>query len=269
MNTPHILWMACAALLAIACNRETTHTPPAGMPAQTSPPPAIERTTARMIRTLPHDTMAFTQGLVVDKGTFVETTGLNGMSTIRRVDIATGRVKARTSLNVRYFGEGVTVLGGKAYMLTWQNMECLVFDVATLKQTGSFRYSGEGWGITNDGTHLYMSDGSDRIKVIDPVTFGTVRTVAVTLDGQPVRELNELEWIDGELWANVWRTDVLARIDPASGRVTGVVDCSGLLPAAERTPSMDVLNGIAWDSAAKALYVTGKNWPHVYQIERP
>ena len=220
----------------------------------------------RVVRTLPHDPTAFTQGLVVHNGQFVESTGQNGRSSIRIVDMNTGKVVKRQSLEAMYFGEGMVVLGTNAYMLTWLNQQGFVFDMKTLKQKGSFRYSGEGWGLTSDGTYLYMSNGSNTINVLDPKDFSVVRTIHVTLNGSPQNQLNELEWIKGEIWANVWRTDTIVRIDPITGTIVGIVNMQGLLPAAERQYDTDVLNGIAYDAQSKSLYVTGKNWPHVYEI---
>jgi len=220
----------------------------------------------RVVRTLPHDPTAFTQGLVVHNGQFVESTGQNGQSSIRIVDISTGKVVKRQSLEAMYFGEGMVVLGKSAYMLTWLNQLGFVFDVKTLKQTGTFRYSGEGWGLTSDGTHFYMSNGSDAITIHDPKDFSVMRTIRVTLNGSPQSKLNELEWIEGEIWANVWRSDIIVRINPTTGKVVGVVNMQGLLSAAEHQYQTDVLNGIAYDAKSKVLYVTGKNWPHVYEV---
>ncbi|MBS1561966.1 MAG: glutaminyl-peptide cyclotransferase [Bacteroidetes bacterium] len=220
----------------------------------------------QVLTTLPHDTMAFTQGLQVVNGMFVESTGQYGTSSIRHVNIKTGKVLKRTDLGPRFFGEGVTVLQGKAYMLTWLNQQGFVYDASTLQEIGTFRYSGEGWGLTNDGTYLIMSNGSNTLTFLDPVNARVVKSIDVMLDGAPLRELNELEYINGEIWANVWRQDVIARIDPATGIVRSVVDCTGLLPLTEHTPSTDVLNGIAFDSVSKKIYVTGKNWPHIYEI---
>lgn len=220
----------------------------------------------RVVRTLPHDQTAFTQGLVVHNGKFVESTGQNGKSTIRIVDISSGKVLKQHALEAMYFGEGMAVIGSNAYMLTWLNQQGFVFDTKTLKQKGTFRYSGEGWGLTSDGTYLYMSNGSNTITVLDPKDFSIVRTIRATLNGSPQNQLNELEWIEGEIWANVWRSDAIVRIDPATGKVEGVLNLQGLLPAAERQYDTDVLNGIAYDVQSKSLYVTGKNWPHVYEI---
>lgn len=267
------LLLAVLTMVVCACSTERpspdeSARPAGSTPASTpAPAPSVQRQSFRIVRTLPHDTMAFTQGLVVHAGGFVESTGQNGQSSIRLVDIATGKVRRMVRLADRYFGEGMTVLDGKAYMLTWLTQTGFVFDVATLKQTGTFTYAGEGWGLTNDGTNLIMSNGTNMLTVLDPASFRVVRAISVTLDGRSVTLLNELEWVDGEIWANVWRTNEIVRIDPATGVVKGVVDCTGILPEMEMTMATDVMNGIAYDPSAKAVYVTGKNWPHVYQID--
>lgn len=267
------LLLAIMTLAVSSCSTERpspdeSPRPAASAPASTpAPTPSVQRQSFRIVRTLPHDTLAFTQGLVVHAGGFVESTGQNGQSSIRLVDIATGKVRRMQRLADRYFGEGMTVLGGKAYMLTWLTQTGFIFDVSTLKQTGTFTYSGEGWGLTNDGTNLIMSNGTNMLTVLDPTSFRVVRTISVTVDGRSVPMLNELEWVDGEIWANVWRTNEIVRIDPATGAVKSVVDCTGILPEMEMTMATDVMNGIAYDAATKAVYVTGKNWPHVYQID--
>lgn len=255
-------------LVIMSCSTEKPSPNPEGGTSRpfTASEPLATRLQCLVVSTLPHDTMAFTQGLQVVNGMFVESTGQYGSSGIRHVELKTGRVMKRTNLRPQFFGEGVTVLNGKAFMLTWLNQQGFIFDAMSLQETGTFRYVGEGWGLTNDGTNLFMSNGSNTITVLDPENARVIRTFDVLLDGSPQGELNELEFIDGELWANVWRENIIVRIDPVTGRVRSVVDCSNLLPAAERTPSTDVLNGIACDTATKKIYVTGKNWPHVYEI---
>lgn len=216
--------------------------------------------------TLPHDTRAFTQGLMVYNGMFLESTGQTGQSTIRHVDIKTGRVVKKFGLPPIYFGEGSTVIGDKAYMLTYLHQTGFVFDAQTLQMQGTFTYFGEGWGLTTDSTMLIMSNGTSVLIFIDPATFLTVRTVNVTERGDAVMSLNELEWIDGKIWANIWRSDRIVRIDPSTGVVDAELDLTGLLPNAERSYDTDVLNGIAYDKASGLVYVTGKNWPHVYAL---
>lgn len=258
-----------AIFTALALGACSTERPAPVDEAPRQPPvatPQVARQTYRVVRTLPHDVGAFTQGLVVHDGIFIETTGQYGQSSIRRVDIATGSVKRLERLEDRYFGEGMTVLGGKAYMLTWLTQTGFVYDVKTLKQQSTFTYQGEGWGLTNDGTNLIMSNGTNMLVVLDPATYRVVRTINVTIEGRSLSQINELEWIEGEIWANIWRTNEIVRINPSTGAVVGVIDCTGILPQMEMTDATDVMNGIAYDAASKAIYVTGKNWPHVYQI---
>ena len=166
----------------------------------------------------------------------------------------------------RYFAEGMTVLGGKIYQLTWQSQKGFVYDLATFALEREFTYTGEGWGLTTDGHSLILSDGTHQIRFIDPATYKVTRTLGVQRDGQPLRLLNELEFIRGEIYANIWQSQSIARIDPATGRLLGVIDCFGLLPAADRTPGTDVLNGIAYDAAADRLFLTGKNWPKLFEV---
>lgn len=214
----------------------------------------------------PHDPRAFTQGLTFHNGVLYEGTGQYGESTVRRVDLETGRVEQRMPLEPRYFGEGIAILGSTLYQLTWQNGVALVYDVERLERTGSFTYDGEGWGLTHDGRQLIMSDGTETLRFIDPETFEVRRTVRVRDAGRPIVRLNELEYIDGEVWANIWYDDRIVRIDPGTGDVVGWVHADTVYPASERHPE-DVLNGIAYDSDTGRLVITGKNWPHLYEIE--
>ncbi len=256
----------CAILEACSTERHSAEKIAIEKSPTTEPEPTVRMYSYAVVEKYPHDVKAFTQGLVVYNGVFLESTGQNGQSSIRRVDIRTGTVKKIERLEDRYFGEGMTVLKGAAYMITWLNQTGIVFDAVSLKKIDSFSYAGEGWGLTNDGTNLIMSNGSNVLTVIDPQSHTVQRSIAVTVNGSPVSQLNELEWIEGEIWANVWQTDRIVRINPSSGQVTGVIDLTGLLPDSERNASTDVLNGIAYNALTKAIYVTGKNWPHVYQI---
>lgn len=219
--------------------------------------------------TYPHDPQAFTQGLFFRDGHLYETTGLVGRSTLRKVELKTGKVLQKTALPADVFGEGSTAFGDTILGLTWQSKTGYVFDAKTFTMKGRFQYEGEGWGLASDARHVYMSDGSANIRVLDPKTLKEVRRVTVTAEGKPIDSLNELEVVDGELYANVWGTDVIARIDPASGRVVGWIDLTNLLPREKRgTSSVDaVLNGIAWDGKHRRLYVTGKLWPKLFEIE--
>jgi glutamine cyclotransferase len=221
----------------------------------------------REIAWRPHDPTAYTQGLYWQDGYLYEGTGLEGHSSLRKVDPETGAVLRKIDLDPRYFGEGIALLDGKIYQLTWQHGLGFIYDAQTFRQLGDFRYTGEGWGLTTDGTYLYMSNGSERIEVIDPDGFRSVRTIEVCTDRTKVGSLNELEWIDGEIWANVYMTDQIVRIDPATGAVTGIVDLRGLLKTADKDIHTDVLNGIAWDASARRLFVTGKNWKKLFEIQ--
>ena len=221
--------------------------------------------TAREVRSWPHDRQAFTQGLLVHDGTLYESTGLEGKSSVRHVRLETGEVLRRADIPAPYFGEGIGIVGDRLYQLTWKSQKGFVYDARTLAVVDSFTYRGEGWSLTTDDSLLYMSDGSSRLRVVDPDGFRELRTIAVTEAGQPVYYLNELEWVDGEIWANVWMTQLIARIDPATGNVVGWVDVGGLLTAQEAA-SVDVTNGIAWDRANDRVLVTGKYWPKIVEI---
>jgi glutamine cyclotransferase len=185
---------------------------------------------------------------------------------LREVELETGRPRKQVALANQYFGEGLAVIGSQAFQLTWQNGKAFVYDVDTFRLLKEFAYSGEGWGLTTDGKLLILSDGTSQIRFLDPATFQVVRTIQVTRDGRPLERLNELEFIHGEIFANVWETDEIVRIDPATGVVRGVIDFSGLLPRAERRSDTNVLNGIAYDPAGDRLFVTGKLWPKVFEV---
>ena len=214
----------------------------------------------------PHDHDAFTQGLQYLNGVFYEGTGLNGRSSIRRVALDTGVVQQKRDVPAEYFGEGITVWKNDLIELTWQSHIAFVYDRSTFQPKKQFSYPGEGWGLTADGTSLIMSDGSDELRYLDPVTFAEQRRLKVTASGAPLRNLNELEYVKGEIFANVWQTDYIARIAPATGTVTAYIDLRGLLSASERATT-DVLNGIAYDAARDHLFITGKLWPKLFEIK--
>jgi glutaminyl-peptide cyclotransferase len=239
-------------------------------------PPAIPfdsttpRVSPRVIHSWPHDTAAYTQGLAIYRGQLLESTGLLGRSEVRDVDATTGRVRHRVALPANEFGEGITAVGDRIYQLTWRGGRGHVYNPATLAPIDSFTYTGEGWGLTTDDHLLYMSDGTSRIRVVDPSGFHELRTIQVRERDSTVWMLNELEWVRGELWANVYQTDFVARIDPTTGRVVGWIDLGNLLTAAERqdvTARGGVANGIAFDSVRNRLYVTGKLWPRLFEID--
>ena len=219
----------------------------------------------RVVNEYPHDRNAFTQGLVYADGDLYEGTGRYGESTLRRVDLESGDVLRSYALEPHHFGEGIAVLGDRIYQLTWRTQTCFVYDRETFALLGTFGYPTEGWGLTTDGERLIMSDGTSKLVFRDPETFAEVGSVVVQDDDQPIPYLNELEYIDGEVWANVWRTDVIARIDPATGRVNSWINLTDLLSRGEQRA--DVLNGIAHDPATGRIFVTGKLWPRLFEIE--
>ena len=214
----------------------------------------------------PHDPKAFTQGLQFVDGVFYEGTGQNGQSSIRRVELATGKVLQKRDVAAEYFGEGITVWKNDLIELTWQTHVAFVYDRKNFQLRKQFSYPGEGWGLTHDGANLIMSDGTSDLRVLDPVTFVEERRIKVTAAGAPLRNLNELEYVKGEIFANIWQTDYVARIAPDTGQVTAYVDLRGLLSPAERAAT-DVLNGIAYDAEHDRLFVTGKWWPKVFEIK--
>ena len=231
--------------------------------------PATDKTptyTYEVKHIYPHDPAAFTQGLIFRDGALWESTGLHGSSSLRKVELETGRVLKKIDVPQQYFAEGMTVFHSHVYQLTWQTQKGFIYDPETFQQQGEFAYTGEGWGLTHDDQFLIMSDGTNRIRFIDPTTFETKRTISVVHDGQPLNELNELEYVKGEIYANIWQTDTVVRLDAQTGKILGLIDLSGLLPAADRTPATDVLNGIAYDETNDRLFVTGKMWPKLFEI---
>ena len=218
--------------------------------------------------TYPHDPQAFTQGLFFRDGFLYESTGIRGQSSVRKVELATGKVLQKKDMSAEFFGEGIADMGDEIVALTWTSQVGFVFDRKSLKLKRRFNYKGEGWGLASDQRTLYMSDGSAYIRVLNPA-LEEQRRFQVSLNGKPLGLLNELEWVDGELFANVWGSDVIARIDPTSGHVLGLIDLTTLLaPGLRGTNSTDaVLNGIAYDSKRRRLFVTGKLWPKLFEIE--
>jgi glutamine cyclotransferase len=237
--------------------------------AQGATAPASLLTSYEVVASYPHDPKAFLQGLVWHDNGFYESTGLNGESTLRRVAFPSGEVLRKVDLSREYFGEGLAMVGERLIQLTWRAKRAFVYDRESFGLLGEFPYQTEGWGLAYDGTSLILSDGSADLYFLDPESYQVTRKQRVTLDGRPVERLNELEWIRGEVWANVWQTDMIVRIDPASGRVTGVLDLTGLLPAEQRTAETDVLNGIAYDAETDRIFVSGKRWPLLFEIRVP
>lgn len=220
----------------------------------------------QVVKSYPHDRTSYTQGLFFYDGDMYESTGLNGKSTFRKVDIPTGKPLARLDFDRKYFVEGSVVKDGKLFILTWQNSLAFVYDARTLEYERSYSYPREGWGLTTDGEHLIASDGSSRLYFMDD-RFSLKKTLNVKLEGRQVSLLNELEYIDGKIWANVYLSDLIVIIDPQTGNVTAVVDCSGLLPQSLRDKDTDVLNGIARNPADGKIYLTGKNWSRLFEVK--
>ncbi len=221
----------------------------------------------KIVASYPHDTGAYTQGLFWHEGTLYESTGEYGRSTLRRTELETGGSTREIALPDNFFGEGTAMANGKIYQLTWEEERCFVYDPDTFERSGEFGYRGEGWGLTTDGERLYMSDGTPNITVRNPVTFAAERTIVVRNEGVPVQWLNELEWIDGKIWANIFMKEEIVIIDPADGRVEGVVDFTGIFSEIAIDETTDVMNGIAYDADGGRIFVTGKNWNKLFEIE--
>ncbi len=248
-------------------------------PEQAPPPPPpqaieVDEPASRVVnygyevvQSYSHDPQAYTQGLQFIDGELFESTGQHGRSSLRRVLLESGSVVQSRELSMRYFGEGMTVVGDRIYMITWQSGTAFVFDRTTFEPLDTLHYRGEGWGLTWDGTDLIMSNGSSRIDFRDPEDFSVKRSIQVVSEGEPVPNLNELEFIDGEIWANIYLTNSIVRINPLNGNVTGLINLHDLLsPADNALGSAEVLNGIAWDAEGERLFVTGKNWPKLFHI---
>jgi glutaminyl-peptide cyclotransferase len=234
--------------------------------------------TYEIVNQFKHDSNAFTQGLVVHNGFFYESTGQYGDSTLRKVEIESGKVLQKQNLSEEYFAEGMTILNDKIYQITWREKTGFIYDLNSFKLLKEFPYQGEGWGLTNDGKNLILSDGTHVIRFLDPETFQTVRTIVVLREGgKPLLDLNELEYVKGEIWANIWRAEDpqilgkpnhIARIDPNSGKILGWIDLGNISPEdVRRDPSSNTLNGIAYDEAADRIFVTGKNWKKLFEIK--
>jgi glutaminyl-peptide cyclotransferase len=254
--------LATCAFLAVGC-----------LIAQTPPKKATTKASGKVpvygyqvVHAYPHDRGAFTEGLEFHGGFLYESTGLNRRSSLRKVRLETGEVVQRIPISDEYFGEGITIIGDHIVQLTYQTQVGFVFGLNDFHLQRQFTYKGEGWSLTHNATNIYMDDGTDEIRVWDPQTLAERRRIKVRDNGRPVANLNELEWVEGELYANIWQTDTIARISPVTGDVTGWIDLTGLLSPMYRNRSEDVLNGIAYDAANKRLFVTGKLWPNLFEI---
>lgn len=241
-------------------------------PAQPAPEtPAVrqgpERLKIKVVSTRPHDHSAYTQGLLLHEGSLYESAGQYGVSSLRQVDPATGEVRRRIDLPSQYFAEGLARVGDRLIQLTWQEGVAFVYRLSDFEKLSELRYTGEGWGLCYDGARLIQSDGSDRLFFRDPETFASMGEIAVRMNGSPVRQLNELECVDGAVYANIYMTEDIVRIDPATGEVTAIIDASGLLGPSDYQAGAEVLNGIAYDPAKKTFLITGKNWPTLFEVE--
>jgi glutamine cyclotransferase len=235
-----------------------------GAPAS---PEDIPVYTFQVVNSWPHDCKAFTQGLIFYQDVFYESTGQYGESSLRRVEPLTGKVLSKIKVSKEYFAEGIAIFQGKIFQLTWQSHKGFIYDLENFKRIGEFSYDGEGWGLTHDERSLIMSDGTNQLRFLDPVSLKVERTLNVFEDNHPLTQLNELEYVKGEIYANIWHTDRIVRIDPASGKILGSIDLQGLLTSKGDCSQTDVLNGIAYDEATDRLFVTGKLWPKVFEIK--
>lgn len=230
--------------------------------------PAPQVVGYEVVRAYPHETDAFTQGLLFADGVLIESTGLEGKSRLRKISLRSGKPTQEYKFPNEIFAEGTALVGDQFITLTYKSGKAFIFDADTLEVEGSFTYEGEGWGLTYDGSRLVMSDGSEELRFIDPDTYYEIGRITVTYNGEPVKNLNELEFIDGHIWANVWMQDYLVRIDPETGMIDQIADLRGLLPRSElQVPYRDVLNGIAYEENTGRLFVTGKNWPYLFEIK--
>jgi glutamine cyclotransferase len=265
--------ISCAALLlvtsAAACSGDAPAADVKSAAAATGTASARTPTyTFDVVRSYPHDISAYTEGLLWHDGHLFESTGEKTKSNIREVDLQTGRVIRQHELtDTSLFGEGIVIFGDNLYELTWQSHVGFIYDWKTFTQKSKFTYEGEGWALTTDGTSLIMSNGTSVINFRDPKTFAVTRSLNVTDHDVPVSKLNELEWIKGEIWANVWESDQIVRIDPATGHVVGWIDLAGILSPMDRNGKEDVLNGIAYDATGDRIFVTGKNWSKLFEIK--
>jgi glutamine cyclotransferase len=258
MRTLLLLFVAALA----SCGAQQNLTPRAAGPA----PAPLYR--VQVVASYPHDTRAFTEGLFYKDGLIYESTGLEGKSFIRRQRLETGEVLFQRDLAPQYFGEGIIDWENRLFQLTWQHQKGFIYTLPDMTPAGEFAYRGEGWALTKNDRFIIMSDGTADLRFLNPRDMSEDHRITVTFNGSSVRNINELEWIKGEIWANVWQTDLIVRIDPVSGRIVGRIDAAGLLTPQERAmPGVDVLNGIAYDAEKDRIFVTGKNWPKLFEIK--
>lgn len=269
MFKTRLLLTLALSIASLQCNAgansgSTTNKAPENTNANTAAPVKYGY---EIVHIYPHDPGAFTQGLVFINGKLYEGTGQEGRSSLREVDLETGHVLKKVDVPEPYFAEGIALLNNKIYQLTWQHQVGFIYNADTFEQVGKFNYSGEGWGLTTDGHSLILSDGSNRIRFLDPDSFHVTKTIAVVDGNLPVNELNELEYVNGEIYANIWHDNRIVTIDPQTGRITGWIDLTGLLPPGDVQDEEAVLNGIAYEQAGNRLFVTGKLWPRLFEIK--
>jgi len=260
-----LVLILAVSVAGLQCNAGANSSPSANTATNTAA--AVAKHGYEVVNAYPHDTGAFTQGLVSVDGKLYEGTGQEGRSSLREVEIQSGRVVKKVDVPEPFFAEGITFLNGKIYQLTWQHQIGFIYNTQTFQKIGQFTYTGEGWGITNDGHSLITSDGSNRLRFLDPDSFRVTKTIAVTDGRTPVNQLNELEYVNGEIYANIWHDQRIVTIDPQNGRVTGWIDLTGLLQPGAVTDGEAVLNGIAYDQTSNRLFVTGKLWPQLFEIK--
>ncbi|HXU35839.1 MAG TPA: glutaminyl-peptide cyclotransferase [Blastocatellia bacterium] len=263
-----LIAVAGAVFLIVILLRQGTPTQPntTSNSNQSTSVARAQQVSYEVVSSYPHDPTSFTQGLLWHDGSLYEGTGLEGQSKLRRLEFPSGKVLKEISLSTEYFGEGLALVNNRLIQLTWKSHRGFVYDLDSFKQLQEFAYDTEGWGLTYDGSNLILSDGSSNLFYLDPQTFKPIRNLAVTMNGQPLTEINELEFIEGEIWANVWQTDKIVRIDPSTGRVTSFLNLKGILAPSDRTGREDVLNGIAYDAEKKRIFITGKLWPRIFEI---
>lgn len=259
-----VLLLGLSLLFAQCKSSNSAETPKPPPPPENAPAPKYGY---QVVSIWAHDPYAFTQGLVFLEGKLLESTGEEGHSSLRRVDLETGRILKKVDIPPPYFAEGIAVLNGKIYQLTWQHELGFIYDAQTFERLDEFKYEGEGWGLTTDGKSLILSDGTDQIRFIDPASYKVTNIITVLDNKTPIDQLNELEWVNGEIYANVWHDEKIAVINPQSGRVTSWIDLTGLMPREELENEEAVLNGIAYDQASGRLFVTGKLWPRMFEIK--
>ncbi len=262
------LWLAAlAAFLLCLVSAGCNSTANGNLNATESRPNAVvPKYGYQIVNIWPHDSNAFTQGLILADGKLLESTGQEGRSSLRSVELETGKILKKVDVPEPYFAEGIAALNGKVYQLTWQHQLGFIYDAQSFERIGEFKYHGDGWGLTTDGQSLIMSDGSNRLRFLDPSNFRVTKTINVLDGNTPVNQLNELEWVQGEIYANIWHDERIAVINPQTGRVTSWIDLTGLIPKDELPDEEAVLNGIAYDQANNKLFVTGKMWPRLFEI---